>query len=53
MRYNKLEKDLYWIGKFLGENIFIQAANERQAEIAERLLNKIITDADIKAGQLS
>jgi hypothetical protein len=54
MRSNNLQKkDLYWIGQLLGEDVYLLSFNERTAEIAERILAKIITDADLKQGNIS
>jgi len=44
--------NLYWIGTLLGEDVYLQTYDEKKAEIAERILQKIITDADIKAGNI-
>lgn len=52
MRNNQLKKDLYWIGTFLGEDIYMMCSHERMVDDAARLFQKVITDADIKAGNI-
>jgi hypothetical protein len=53
MRGNNLQKrDFYWIGRLLGEDVYLSTFDERKAEIAERLLAKMTTDEDIKRGNI-
>ena len=50
MRSNNLQKrDFYWIGRLIGEDVYLQTLDERTAESAEKILTRLIINADKEA----
>lgn len=47
------KKNLYFIGRLLGETVYLECYSEKKAELAERILRNLIDEADKKQGNVN